>query len=222
MNNLLVASNISRSFHDGNSEIKAVNNINLIINKNEKIVIYGRSGSGKSTLLNLLCGLEKFTAGNIFFKNVSYENDHNKLTLIRRDCMGFVYQFHHLLKEFTAVENTALSAMIVGENKKNALIKAGEILEKFGLASRLNHFPSQLSGGEKQRVAMARSLINNPDIIFLDEPTGNLDNETSKMVIEFLKNTSDELNSAVVVATHDSEFRNFGDKILTMDSGVFV
>ena len=222
MNKLLEARNVSRFFDDGNSEVKAVNNVSLSIDKNEKIVIYGKSGSGKSTLLNLLCGLEKFTKGDISFKNISYENNHKKLTLIRRDFMGFVYQFHYLLNEFTALENTAISAMILGENKKNAMIKAQEILEKFGLVSRLHHFPSQLSGGEKQRVAMARSLINNPDIIFLDEPTGNLDNETSKMLIDFLKNTSDEFNSAVVVATHDSEFRNFGDKILTMDSGVFV
>ena len=111
MNKLLEARNVSRFFDDGNSEVKAVNNVSLSIDKNEKIVIYGKSGSGKSTLLNLLCGLEKFTKGNISFKNISYKNNHKKLTLIRRDFMGFVYQFHYLLNEFTALENTAISAI---------------------------------------------------------------------------------------------------------------
>ena len=112
--------------------------------------------------------------------------------------------------------------MILGENKKRSLEKASDILDKFGLAERLNHFPSQLSGGEKQRVAMARALINKPDLIFLDEPTGNLDKDTSKEVISYLNQLTDEYKSSIIVATHDPEFRNFSDKILTMDSGVFV
>jgi lipoprotein-releasing system ATP-binding protein len=136
--------------------------------------------------------------------------------------MGFVYQFHFLLNEFTAAENVSLGAMIFGTNKKDSILKAKEILDKFGLISRLNHFPGQLSGGEKQRVAMARALINKPDVVFLDEPTGNLDNDTAKEVINFLDSSVEESNTSVVVATHDSEFRSFGDKILTMDSGNFV
>ena len=136
--------------------------------------------------------------------------------------MGFVYQFHHLLKEFTALENVALSSMIIGISKKNSLSKAADILKKFGLFNRLHHFPSQLSGGEKQRVAMARALINEPDLIFLDEPTGNLDNLTSKEVINYLNACANEFKSSIIVATHDPEFREFSDKILTMDSGVFV
>ena len=112
--------------------------------------------------------------------------------------------------------------MISGENKKRSLEQASDILDKFGLSERLNHFPSQLSGGEKQRVAMARALINKPDLIFLDEPTGNLDKDTSKEVINYLNQLTDEFKSSIIVATHDPEFRNFSDKILTMDSGVFV
>jgi len=141
---------------------------------------------------------------------------------LRKGNMGFVYQFHHLLKEFTSIENVALGSMILGENKKRSLDKASDILNKFGLAERLNHFPSQLSGGEKQRVAMARALINKPDLIFLDEPTGNLDKDTSREVINYLNQLADEFKSSIIVATHDPEFRNFSDKILTMDSGVFV
>ena len=168
MNNLLEARELSKVFEEGNKLIKAVNKINFQINTNEKIVIYGRAGSGKSTLLNLLSGLDTFSEGQIIYKNLNYENDHNKLTLLRRKNMGFVYQFHHLLKEFTAVENVALSAMILGIDKHKSISEASKILEKFDLSDRLNHFPSQLSGGEKQRVAMARALINRPQLIFLD------------------------------------------------------
>jgi lipoprotein-releasing system ATP-binding protein len=222
MNNLLEAKNLSKFFKEGNEKIKAVNNINFSIKEGEKIVIYGRSGSGKSTLLNLLSGLDAFSEGEIFYKNFSYQNQQKKLTQLRKDNMGFVYQFHHLLKEFSSVENVALGGMILGENKKKSIQKASIILEKFGLSQRLHHFPSQLSGGEKQRVAMARALINEPDLIFLDEPTGNLDRDTSREVINYLNLLVNEFKSSIVVATHDPEFRNFSDKILTMDSGVFV
>jgi len=222
MNNLLEAKNLSKFFEEGNEKIKAVNNINFSIKESEKIVIYGRSGSGKSTLLNLLSGLDAYSEGEISYKNFNYKNQHKKLTQLRRDNMGFVYQFHHLLKEFSSVENVALGAMILGENKKKSIEKASIILEKFGLSERLHHFPSQLSGGEKQRVAMARALINEPNLIFLDEPTGNLDKDTSREVINYLNLLADDFKSSIVVATHDPEFRNFSDKILTMDSGVFV
>jgi lipoprotein-releasing system ATP-binding protein len=222
MSKLLEAKNLSRFFQEGNELIKAVNNINFSIKENEKIVIYGRSGSGKSTLLNLLSGLDTYTEGKISYKNISYDNQQNKLSHLRKENMGFVYQFHHLLKEFTALENVALSPMIIGISKKNSLSKASEILKKFGLSERLHHFPSQLSGGEKQRVAMARALINEPDLIFLDEPTGNLDNHTSKEVINYLNACANEFKSSIIVATHDPEFRRFSDKILPMDSGVFV
>jgi lipoprotein-releasing system ATP-binding protein len=217
MNNLLEAKNLSKFFKEGNEKIKAVNNINFSIKEGEKIVIYGRSGSGKSTLLNLLSGLDAFSEGEIFYKNFSYQNQQKKLTQLRKDNMGFVYQFHHLLKEFSSVENVALGGMILGENKKKSIQKASIILEKFGLSQRLHHFPSQLSGGEKQRVAMARALINEPDLIFLDEPTGNLDRDTSREVINYLNLLVNEFKSSIVVATHDPEFRNFSDKILTMD-----
>ena len=222
MNNLLEAKNLSKFFKEGDEEIKAVNNIDFVIKENEKIVIYGRSGSGKSTLLNLLSGLDAYSHGEISYKNYRYDNQHKKLTQLRKESMGFVYQFHYLLKEFTSVENVALSAMILGGNKKKSLIKASDILDKFGLSERLHHFPNQLSGGEKQRVAMARALINKPELIFLDEPTGNLDKDTSKEVISYLNHLTDEFKSSIIVATHDPEFRNFSDKILTMDSGVFV
>ena len=222
MNNLLEAKKLSKFYKEGDEEVKAVNKIDFSIKENEKIVIYGRSGSGKSTLLNLLSGLDAYSDGEISYKNYKYDNQHKKLTQLRKESMGFVYQFHHLLKEFTSIENVALGSMILGENKRRSLEKASDILNKFGLSERLDHFPSQLSGGEKQRVAMARALINKPDLIFLDEPTGNLDKDTSKEVINYLNKLTDEFKSSIIVATHDPEFRNFSDKILTMDSGVFV
>jgi len=222
MNNLLEAKKLSKFYKEGDEEVKAVNKIDFSIKENEKIVIYGRSGSGKSTLLNLLSGLDTYSDGEISYKNYKYDNQHKKLTQLRKESMGFVYQFHHLLKEFTSIENVALGSMILGENKRRSLEKASDILNKFGLSERLDHFPSQLSGGEKQRVAMARALINKPDLIFLDEPTGNLDKDTSKEVISYLNQLANEFKSSIIVATHDPEFRNFSDKILTMDSGVFV
>ena len=200
MNNLLEAKKLSKFYQEGNEEIKAVNNIDFSIKENEKIVIYGRSGSGKSTLLNLLSGLDTYSDGQISYKNYKYENQHRKLTQLRKESMGFVYQFHHLLKEFTSIENVALGSMISGENKKRSLEQASDILDKFGLSKRLNHFPSQLSGGEKQRVAMARALINKPDLIFLDEPTGNLDKDTSKEVINYLNQLTDEFKSSIIVS----------------------
>ena len=203
MNNLLEAKKLSKFYKEGNEDIKAVHNIDFSIKENEKVVIYGRSGSGKSTLLNLLSGLDTYSDGEISYKNYKYDNQHKRLTQLRKENMGFVYQFHHLLKEFTSIENVALGSMILGENKKRSLEKASDILDKFGLAERLNHFPSQLSGGEKQRVAMARALINKPDLIFLDEPTGNLDKDTSKEVIDYLNQLSDEFKSSIIVATHD-------------------
>ena len=169
-----------------------------------------------------MSGLDSYSSGQITYKNFLYDNNHNELTKLRKNNMGFVYQFHHLLKEFSAVENVALSSMIMGSNRKKSMQDAVSILNKFGLSERLKHFPSQLSGGEKQRVAMARALINKPELIFLDEPTGNLDADTSKEVINYLQLIAKEFNSSVIVATHDPEFRNFGDKILTMDSGDFV
>ena len=222
MNNLLEAKKLSKFYKEGDEEVKAVNKIDFSIKENEKIVIYGRSGSGKSTLLNLLSGLDAYSDGEISYKNYKYDNQHKQLTQLRKGSMGFVYQFHHLLKEFTSIENVALGSMILGENKRRSLEKASDILNKFGLSERLDHFPSQLSGGEKQRVAMARALINKPDLIFLDEPTGNLDKDTSKEVISYLNQLANEFKSSIIVATHDPEFRNFSDKILTMDSGVFV
>jgi lipoprotein-releasing system ATP-binding protein len=222
MNNLLEAKKLSKFYKEGDEEVKAVNKIDFSIKENEKIVIYGRSGSGKSTLLNLLSGLDAYSDGEISYRNYKYDNQHKKLTQLRKESMGFVYQFHHLLKEFTSIENVALGSMILGENKRRSLEKASDILNKFGLSERLDHFPSQLSGGEKQRVAMARALINKPDLIFLDEPTGNLDKDTSKEVISYLNQLANEFKSSIIVATHDPEFRNFSDKILTMDSGVFV
>ena len=222
MNNLLEARELSKVFEEGNKLIKAVNKINFQINTNEKIVIYGRSGSGKSTLLNLLSGLDMFSEGQIIYKNLHYENDNNKLTFLRRKNMGFVYQFHHLLKEFTAVENVALSAMILGIDKHKSLSEASKILEKFDLSDRLNHFPSQLSGGEKQRVAMARSLINKPSVIFADEPSGNLDSTNAKILHELFFELREGHNHTFVIVTHNRELAKMSDRMLEMKDGLII
>ena len=216
-------SQLSQYFQQGQTRLEILKDVSLKITAGEMVGLVGPSGSGKSTLLHLAGLLERPSGGKIIYMGQDCElmTDHQR-TKLRLHEIGFIYQFHHLLKEFTALENVALSSMIIGISKKNSLSKASEILKKFGLTERLHHFPSQLSGGEKQRVAMARALINEPDLIFLDEPTGNLDNLTSKEVINYLNACANEFKSSIIVATHDPEFREFSDKILTMDSGVFV
>ena len=211
----------TKFYKEGNEEIKAVNNINFSIKENEKVVIYGRSGSGKSTLLNLLSGLDVYSDGEISYKNYKYDNQHKQLTQLRKESMGFVYQFHHLLKEFTSIENVALGSMILGENKKRSLEKASDILNKFGLTERLNHFPSQLSGGEKQRVAMARALINKPDLIFLDEPTGNLDKESGINILNILKDLNNQ-GKTVIMITHNQEHASMFKKVIELVDGKIV
>ena len=221
--NKIFTEDLSKTFITDGIKNSVLRDINFSISQGETCSIIGASGCGKSTFLHLLAKLDDYSSGKIFFNEINYSDlNSDSSASLRLDNFGFVYQFHHLLKEFTSIENVALGSMILGENKKRSLEKASDILDKFGLAERLNHFPSQLSGGEKQRVAMARALINKPDLIFLDEPTGNLDKDTSREVINYLNQLADEFKSSIIVATHDPEFRNFSDKILTMDSGVFV
>ena len=221
MNRVFAVEQLNKTFDPDTSPIHAVKDVSLEICENEIIVLTGRSGSGKSTLLHLLAGLEKKTSGSIFFK----ENDYDKLkpselTGLRRTEMGFVYQFHYLLNELSAQENVSLPLKLNNVNQDKANAASIEILDSLGLGHRIDHKPSELSGGEKQRVAIARSLVHSPSLVILDEPTGDLDTQTSLEVINSLKKFVSDKKSSLLIATHDDNFQKIADRKLMMDSGI--
>ncbi len=218
MNNLITLNKISKSFYT-NKKIQVLNKINLKLHKGKIYSIVGPSGSGKSTLLNILSMIDKPSSGslsigkqNINF-NRSYDND-----IIRAEKIGIVYQQNNLLPDFTAVENVYLARLAIDNNKKKAFETAKKIIIKMGLSKRLNHYPSELSGGELQRIAIARALINEPQIILADEPTGNLDQSTAKEVIKILHKTRNP-NRLIIYATHNRLFADLADCKLEIING---
>lgn len=203
---ILVCKNVSKSYVQGENKLEILKNINLEVKCGETVSIVGSSGSGKSTFLHILSGLDKATNGDIYLDNekISNESD-SKVCHIRNKKVGFIYQFHHLLPEFTAIENVLMPILIKGKIEDKNRQFASDILDQIGLSKRINHYPSQLSGGERQRVAIARAVINNPKIVFADEPTGNLDNQTGNQVLEVFFRLQQELNTSLVIVTHDTD-----------------
>ncbi|MGA1861361.1 ABC transporter ATP-binding protein [Deferribacter thermophilus] len=212
---LLEAKNLSKTFKKGDYLIKVLDNFNFEVDKGDFIAIVGPSGAGKSTLLHILGGLEKPDNGFVLLNGENIYQNEKELDNIRNQYFGFVFQFHYLLDDFTAIENVALPAMITGK-KDEAFKKAKAILDKMGLINRLNHFPNELSGGEQQRVAIARALINDPLIIFADEPTGNLDKENSKTVIDEFKRLNEQ-GITILMVTHDEHIASQAKKILRLE-----
>ena len=203
---------LSKSFFINSDEIDVLNNINLTIQKGQLVAICGQSGAGKSTLLQILASLDTPSSGLIKYDDNAIESIKNSnLSSIRLNNFGFVYQFHHLLEDLTVIENISIPIEISNKSlKKDEIIK---IIDEVGLLHRVNHHPWKLSGGEKQRVAIARAIINKPDFIFLDEPTGNLDEDNAEIIQNLLIDISRKHDIALITATHDSNFiRNF-DKI---------
>jgi len=193
-----------------NQSCLALNNIDLTIYENEIVCIIGESGSGKSTLLNVLSGLAQPTTGEVYFKNHKlHELTDNELSIIRNKHFGFIFQFHNLLPEFTVLENILIPQMIDRKNfvDKTAKEKAITLLNKLGIGNKIMNFPKELSGGEAQRAAIARALINNPDIIFADEPTGNLDAKNRENIYDILEEVNDNFHSSIVLVTHDKEIK---------------
>jgi len=209
--NKITCSNISKTFFVEGNAIKVLENINLSLGKGELVAISGQSGAGKSTLLHIIASLDLASSGNILYDGRAIEEHTNfALSNIRLNNFGFVYQFHHLLEDLTVLENILIPMQILGKTSVN---DAMDIINQVGLSSRINHLPWKLSGGEKQRVAIARALINNPDFIFLDEPTGNLDDENAFIIQNLLLEISKTNNIALVAATHDNNFIKSFDKI---------
>jgi len=218
MNNFLKLKNISKHF-DTEKKIKVLKNLSYNFNKGKTYALMGPSGSGKSTLLNLISLIDRPTLGSIRFDNelVNFSNN-KKNDIFRAKKIGIVYQQNNLLSDFTALENVYLANLSINNDKDLARTRAIDLLKKIGLSNRLNHFPSQLSGGECQRVAIARAIINDPEIILADEPTGSLDLNTAKEIFQLLNNQK-KPNRLIIFATHNRFFANKADCLLEMING---
>jgi len=218
---VMEAVDLCMTFNEGGgSQLEILKNINLTVKAGEKVAIVGASGSGKSTLLHLLGGLDKPTSGQVFIDEKDLVRISEKERCrVRNNYMGFVYQFHHLLAEFSAEENVAMPALIRGTSPSQAINKAGMLLDKVGMTRRRYHKPAELSGGERQRAAIARAVINEPRCICADEPTGNLDKATAEQVIQVLLRLNKEFGTSLIVVTHDMELARKMDTIYTIDNG---
>jgi ABC-type lipoprotein export system ATPase subunit len=218
MNSFLQLKNISKHFNT-DKKIKVLKNLSYHFNKGKMYALMGPSGSGKSTLLNLISLIDRPSVGSIQFDEniVNFENNKEN-DLFRAKNIGIVYQQNNLLPDFTALENVYLANLSLGNDREAASTKAKALLKKIGLANRLNHFPSQLSGGECQRVSIARAIINDPEIILADEPTGSLDLNTAKEIFQLLNNQKNS-NRLIIFATHNRFFANKADCLLEMTNG---
>ena len=220
MNNL-DCTNLNKSFFMKDEEIKVLSDIKISVSPGDLIAISGSSGAGKSTLLHLLASLDKPCSGSIVFNKKETTTLSNKeLSKLRLKNYGFVYQFHHLLEDLTVLENILLPGQILNSDKSLLNKRAKSLIDRIGLSKRKDHLPWKLSGGEKQRVAIARALINSPNIIFLDEPTGNLDIDNAKVIQDLLIEISKEHGIALVTATHDNNFIKSFNRIYKLDNTI--
>lgn len=203
-NELIQAHDVNKTFRDGDNQVTVLNNVNLTVTKGQLMAIVGSSGSGKSTLLHILAGLDTPSAGEVLFEDVALTRlNGSQKAQLRNQNIGFVYQFHHLLPEFDAVENVAMPLRIAGASEHEATQRASALLERVGLTERMHHRPAQLSGGERQRVAIARAFANKPKLVVADEPTGNLDGKTAESVFELILEMNKEFGTAFIIVTHD-------------------
>lgn len=220
---VLEASGLAKSFKDGERQVDVLNCLNLQLAYGDSLAIIGSSGSGKSTLLQLLAGLDTPDAGQVCVAGESLSTlTGNEAAKLRNQQLGFVFQFHHLLAEFSALENVMLPSIMAGQTPKNAEQKAKLMLDKVGLSARASHRPGALSGGERQRVAIARALINEPQCLLMDEPTGNLDRHNAQQILELLKQLQMDLGTAFIAVTHDLDLSSQLDSTLRLIDGKLV
>ena len=223
--NILTINNLVKVYQTDSEKLTVLNGLNLNVEEGSKIAVVGESGSGKSTLLNIIAGIDSVTSGTVIAGNKdSGEWDITSLSEARMAdyrsrFIGLIFQFHYLLKDFTALENVYMPALIAGMPKKEAMERAAGLLEDVGVADRMKHLPSQLSGGERQRIAAARALINDPTLILADEPTGNLDPANAQKIVELLFSMADKYKKTLILVTHDMNLAANGDKQLRIVEG---
>lgn len=223
MEPLIVVKGLKKVYRMGDEKVIALDEVDLEISKGEIICFLGTSGSGKSTFLNMLAGLEKPSKGEIFVGGIPvHKLDEEKVTLFRQKNIGFIFQAYHLLTMLTAIENVSLPLIFKGVEKGKRQNIAKEMLTAVGLEGYEKRKPSQMSGGQQQRVGIARALVGNPKIIFADEPTGNLDSNTSKEVMGIMVNSVRKNNQTLIIVTHDSKIANYADRIVTLQDGKII
>jgi len=219
MNNIIECRSLCFSYTEGSNQTTILSNLKLDVKSGESIAILGPSGCGKSTLLNLIAGLDTPSSGDVLINNsnITKLNEQDR-TELRANTFGFVYQFHHLLNDFSSVYNVAMPLLIKGVDKESAITQSEKLLTRVGLENRLNHKPSELSGGERQRVAIARAMVVEPDCLLADEPTGNLDAKNAKDVLELILELDEDNTSSLVIVTHDQGIAKKMNRTLTLSN----